>query len=250
MLRSSLLSCAHPLCGLALGLLGLILIQEISAQPLSRSSAALSKRHNSYFPNYEECEKAIKPNHPPPNSAIFVTNLPKDPKTRQIIRYRITKWATEFKLSTIFGGNSWVTPSFTDTRNYIGSKFEDTEFWDNVSRVWASRASGKVFLIMPYNEEPSNGPFWNAVWPAIQRNEEITEVIWVNMDPFSFTSDIPSILDDYLMPDPSTVTKTWWRRGSKLPATWRKWPPMTTEAQWKAHGLQISRIRPVNQQNV
>ena len=79
-------------------------------------------------------------------------------------------------------------------------------------KVYSELTKGRVYLMMPYGAAPDEqGLFWLIEWPQLRHRGMVTEIIWI---------DLNTLMEPRGPPDPFTVTKLWWKKGMKLPATY------------------------------
>ena len=110
-----------------------------------------------------------------------------------------------------FNDTVWKDDTFIEKWQYHGTEREEEAFTENTYWAFAAHSKGRVFLLMPYDKAPrADSLWWKVEWPEIRDGTQVSEVIWVDASPF---------LRGRHPPDPHSITRTWWKRGDAMPAS-------------------------------
>lgn len=165
------------------------------------------KKKKPPFPTAAQIEQAILPGQPAKDRAFYWARMVSSFSESVVVQ----EYAKDWELLDVFNNEIWNKEDFINGGDvgYAGTDQDLKKFTENYSRTFASHTSGKVYLLMPYNTAPPKfGMFWRIEWPALRDSGLVDEIIWLDGDLLTSCS-----------PDPSKVTKTWWKRGQKRPAT-------------------------------
>ena len=189
-----------------------------SSNTFNDSSIELVRRIQP-LPTYRECENALLPGQPMENRALYWSGFPNQDTTYRFF-HAMEAYAKKNGLVHVEDLDIYSPKEFMEQSRYIDSSSgefsrEERAAWkafiEDFCSVFSRRTKGKMYLLMPYNTAPPEyGMFWQLEWPILKREGLVTEIIWIDS----------TSLDTRYPPPPSEVTRLWWKKGDKNPATY------------------------------
>ena len=194
-------------------LLASLLDYEAGANPIEASNRTLVERAKKpTFPSIEEIRQHIVTGKPETNKSLFWagSTVGGEEAIEQVLA--LQEYEKRYSLTHIYAPGIWTQPEFVNPNQYQPSPRRKSVFQRNLLRVWAERTKGTVYLLMSYSKAfDERSVFWSMEWPILRDKGQVSEIVWIDSDLLRSPRQLP--------PDPTTVTRIWWKKGQANPAT-------------------------------
>ena len=131
-----------------------------------------------------------------------------------------------YGLYSLYNDAMWDPPGFLNA--FGGTPSQYLTFERTITRTFAQRMEGKVYLLLPYGTAPPvQGYFWEVEWPILRDGGRVTEIVWIDANllrdrPFEAQSeeDLSLLASmESSIRSPFEFTTTWWKQGDARPVT-------------------------------